>query len=75
MRSSKMMMGRVKMVAVAAVLVVASGFTAANAQQGMPGMMQGGGMPMGHEGMGHEGMMSHEGRGMMMCHMGEHVEG
>jgi LTXXQ motif family protein len=77
MRSSKMMMGRVKMVAVAAVLVAASGFTAANAQQGMPGMLQGGGMPMGHEGMsqegmGHEGMM---GPGMMMCHMGGHVEG
>jgi len=80
---SKLMIGRVKMVAVAAVLVVASGFTAANAQQGMPGMMQGGGMPMGHEGMGHEGMMSHEGMGhegmmgpgMMMCRMGEHVEG
>jgi hypothetical protein len=41
-------------------------------------MMQGGGMPMGHEdmlgheGMGHEGMM---GPGMMMCHMGGHVEG
>ena len=47
MRSSKMMMERVKMVAVAAVLVVASGFTAAYAQQGMPGMMQGGGMSMG----------------------------
>ena len=73
MRSSKMMMERVKMVAAAAVLVVASGFTAAYAQQGMPGMMQGGGMSMGsQEGMGHEGMM---GPGMMMCHMGGHVEG
>jgi len=72
MRPSKIMMGRTKMVAVAAVLIVASAFTAANAQQGMPGMMQGGGMPMGREGMGHEGMM---GPGMMMCHMGEHVEG
>ena len=72
MRLSKIMMGRMKLVAVAAVLIVANGFTAANAQQGMPGMMQGGGMPMGHEGMGHEGMM---GPGMMMCHMSEHVEG
>jgi LTXXQ motif family protein len=78
MRSSKIAMGRMKIVAIAAVLIVANGFTTANAQQGMPGMMQGGGMPMGHEdmmgheGMGHEGMM---GRGMMMCHMGEHVEG
>jgi hypothetical protein len=59
-------------VAVAAVLIVAYGCTAAGAQQDMPGMMQGGGVPMGHEGVGHEGMM---GRGMMMCHMGGHVEG
>jgi hypothetical protein len=72
MRSSKIMMGRMRMVAVAAVLVVASGIGAADAQQGMPGMMQGGGMPMGHEGMGHEGMMD---PGMMMCRMAEHVEG
>jgi LTXXQ motif family protein len=72
MRSSKIMMGRMRMVAVAAVLVVASGIGAADAQQGMPGMMPGGGMPMGHEGMGHEGMM---GPGMMMCRMAEHVEG
>lgn len=61
-----------KRVAVAAVLIVAIGCSAADAQQGMPGMMQGGGMAMGHEGMGHEGMM---GPGMMMCHMGGHVEG
>jgi hypothetical protein len=60
-----MMMGQVKMVAVAAVLIVANGFIAANAQQGMSGTMQGGGMAMGHEGM--------MGPGMMMCHMGEHV--
>jgi LTXXQ motif family protein len=77
MRSSEMMMGRVKMVAVAAVFIVASGFSVANAQQGMPGMTQGGDMPMGHEGMsregmGHEGMM---GPGMMMCHMGGHIDG
>ena len=41
MRSSKIMMGRMRMVAVAAVLVVASGIGAADAQQGMmgPGMM------------------------------------
>jgi hypothetical protein len=50
------------MVTVAAVLVVASGIGVADAQQGMPGMMQGGGMSMGHEGMGHEGIM-------MMCRM------
>ena len=62
------MMGRMRMVTVAAVLVVASGIGVADAQQGMPGMMQGGGMSMGHEGMGHEGMM-------MMCRMAEHVEG
>jgi hypothetical protein len=68
MRSSKIMMGRMRMVTVAAVLVVASGIGVADAQQGMPGMMQGGGMSMGHEGMGHEGMM-------MMCRMAEHVEG
>ena len=68
MRSSKIMMGRMRMVTVAAVLVVASGIGVADAQQGMPGMMQGGGMSMGHEGMGHEGIM-------MMCRMAEHVEG
>jgi LTXXQ motif family protein len=58
---------RMKRVAVAAVLIVAIGCSAADAQQGMPGMMQGGGMPMGHEGMMRQGMM--------MCQMGGHVEG
>jgi hypothetical protein len=38
MRSSKIMMGRMRMVTVAAVLVVASGIGVADAQQGMPGM-------------------------------------
>ncbi len=82
MRSNKIMMGRMRMVAVAAVLVVAGGFgNSAGAQEkgmsgmqgveGMPGMPHEGGMPMG-QGMGHEVMM---GPGMMMCRMGEHVEG
>lgn len=76
MRSSRMRMEWVKMAAFVAVLIVANGVPGASAQQGMPGMMQGGGM-MGHEGMSHEGM-GHEGMmgpGMMMCHMGGHVEG
>jgi hypothetical protein len=74
-----------KITVIASVLVLASGFCAVEAQEGKPGMMQGGGMPMGHEGMmggggmqmGHEGM-GHEGAmgpGMMMCRMGEHIEG
>jgi len=82
MRSNTIMMGRMRMVAVAAVLVVAGGFgNSAGAQEkgmsgmqgveGMPGMPHEGGMPMG-QGMGHEGMM---GPGMMMCRIGEHVEG
>jgi LTXXQ motif family protein len=80
MRLDKMTMGKIKLAA-AAVLIFTSGIAAAGAQ-GMPGMMQGGGMPMKHEGMGHEGMMSHEGMGhegmgpgMMMCGMGTHIEG
>ncbi|WP_036261717.1 Spy/CpxP family protein refolding chaperone [Methylocapsa aurea] len=91
MRRNKILIGQVRMAAVAAVLVVASGFGAADAQQGM----HGGDMPMGHEGMGHGGMMGpgmmhgggmqmgHEGMGhegmmgpgMMMCRMGEHIDG
>lgn len=75
MRSDKMKMGKIKLAA-AAVLIFASGITAAGAQ-GMPGMMQGGGMPMKHEGMGHEGMMSHEGMSHegMMNHEGMGHEG
>lgn len=67
MRSNTIMMGRMRTVALAAVLVVAGGSGAAVAQQqGMPEMMHEGGMPMRHEGMD---------PGMMMCRMGEHVEG
>jgi hypothetical protein len=56
-----------RMVALAVGLIVAGGSGAADAQpQGMPEMMHEGGMPMRHEGMD---------PGMMMCRMGERVEG
>ncbi len=81
---------RVRLAAAAAAFVAACGVGPVNAQQGMPGMMQGGAMPMGHDQMmGHgqmmdrETMMGHEGGGSegmmggggMMCHMSEHVDG
>jgi hypothetical protein len=67
MRSDTIVMGRLRTVALAAGLVVAGVSGAADAQpQGMPEMMQEGGMPMRHEGMD---------PGMMMCRMGERVEG
>lgn len=60
--------------AMAAVFAIAIGFGAAEAQQGPARGMMGedGGMMMGRGGMMHEGM---RGPGMMMCRMGEHVEG
>jgi len=70
MRSNKILLGQVRMAAIAVVLAVASGIDAADAQEGM---MQGGGMRMDHEGMGHGGMMGHgmmQGGGMQMDHKG-----
>jgi hypothetical protein len=60
------------MAAVFAITII--GFGAAEAQQGPARGMMGedGGMMMGRGGMMHEGM---QGPGMMMCRMGEHVEG
>ena len=88
MRSNKIVTERVRVGAIAAFFVVASGFGAADAQQRpMPGTMhKDGGMMMG-QGMG-PGMMMNPDQmaammnmmqsmmpGMMMCRMGEHVEG
>jgi hypothetical protein len=84
MTSSNTNIRRVRLCVAAAAFVAACGVGFANAQQGMPGMMQGGAMPMGHEHMmDHEMMMGHEGGGSdgmmgggrMMCHMSEHVDG
>ncbi len=67
MRVNRIVMGQMRRAVLAAGLVVAGGFGAAQAQpQGMTEMMHEGGMPMRHEGMG---------PGMMMCRMGEQVEG
>ena len=73
MRSIKVMKDRVRMDVVAALFVIVSGVGAADAQQrSTPTMMdEDRGMMMGR-GMEREGM---RGPGMMMCHMGEHVEG
>lgn len=64
---------QVRMAAAAAILIVGGLGAAAAPEKGMPGMThEDGGMQMG-QGMDHEGMMS-PGM-MMMCRMGEHVDG
>jgi hypothetical protein len=61
------LMGHMRIVTLAMGLIIAGGSGVADAQpEGMPGMMHEGGMPMRHEGMD---------PGMMMCRMGEQVEG
>ncbi len=75
MSSIRIARDHVRTGAMAALFVVTGGFTLADAQQRPPpGMMgeDGGMMMMGRGGMDHEGM---RGPGMMMCHMGEHVDG
>lgn len=64
---------QIRLATTLAAFVIAGGIGAAHAQQQTPEMSRDAGpVPAGDDGMGHHGMM---GGGMMICRMGEHIEG